>query len=66
MESDKNKKREKVVHAFWEYPELATQFLQDEKKARETIRKRAELGIKTNIPKDKNTDEKAVRKAEVV
>ncbi len=52
MESDKNKKREKVIHDFSKYPELARQFLADEKKAREAIRKKEEFNIKTEIPKE--------------
>lgn len=61
MESDKNERKIHVVD-FSKYPKLAIELLESEKKAREIIRKRAELGIKTKIPKD--IDE-AIREAEV-
>ncbi len=62
MENNKIKKRRVIAPNFHKYPELARQLVADEKKARETIRKRAKLGIKTKIPKD--IDE-AIREVEV-
>lgn len=62
MESDKTKKRRVIAPNFHKYPELALQLLEDEKKAREAMRKRAELGIKTEIPED---IDKIIKEAEV-
>ena len=50
MESNKAKRRV-IAPNFHKYPELARQLVADEKKARETIRKRAELSIKKDIDK---------------
>ena len=52
MEGYKIKKRKVIAPDFHKYPELALQLLEDEKKARERMRRRAELGIKTIIPKE--------------
>ena len=41
-----------IIHDFSKDKERALRILADEKKAREAIRKRAELGIKTKIPKE--------------
>ena len=62
MENNKTKKRKVIAPNYHKYPKLALQLLEDEKKAREKMRKRAELGIKTEIPKD---IEKILKEAEL-
>jgi len=62
MENNKTKKRKVIAPNYHKYPSLALQLLEDEKKAREKMRKRAELGIKTEIPKD---IEKILKEAEL-
>jgi 2-oxo-4-hydroxy-4-carboxy--5-ureidoimidazoline (OHCU) decarboxylase len=52
MENNKTKKRRVIAPNFGKYPDLAFKLLEDEKKTRESIRKRDKLGIKTKIPKD--------------
>ncbi len=52
MESDKIKKRRVIAIDFSKDKERALRILEDEKKAREKMRKRAKLGIKVEIPKD--------------
>ena len=41
-----------IIHDFSKDKERALRILEDEKKVREKMRKRAELGIKVEIPKD--------------
>jgi len=61
MENNKTKKRV-IAPNFHKFPDLSLQLLEDEKRAREAIRKREKLGIKTIIPKD---IEKAIKEAEL-
>ena len=63
MENYKTKKRRKIVHDFGKYPDLALQLLEDEKKAREKMRKLHEKGIEIKIPKE--IDE-AIKEVELV
>jgi len=51
-----------IIHDFSKDKERALRILEDEKKAREAMRKRAELGIKTEIPED---IDKIIKEAEV-
>jgi len=62
MESNKAKKRRVIAPNFHKYPKLALQLLEDEKKAREAMRKKDELGIEIEIPKD---IEEIIKEAEV-
>ena len=51
-----------IIHDFSADKERALRILEDEKKAREKMRKRAKLGIKVEIPKD---IDKLIKEAEV-
>ncbi len=62
MESNKIKKRKVIAPNFHKYPDLALQLLEDEKKAREKMRKLHEKGIEIKIPKE--IDE-AIKEAEL-
>ena len=62
MESNKAKKRRVIAPNFHKYPKLALQLLEDEKKARDAMRKKDELGIEIEIPKD---IEEIIKEAEV-
>ena len=52
MESNKAKKRRVIAPNFHKHPKLALQLLEDEKKAREAMRKKDKLDIEIEIPKD--------------
>jgi hypothetical protein len=49
MENNKNTRRV-IKHNFSEHPELALQFLKDEKKARDEMRRREEKGQEVELP----------------
>lgn len=62
MESNKAKKRRVTVIDFSKDKKRALRILEDEKKAREAMRKKDELGIEIEIPKD---IEEIIKEAEV-
>ena len=63
MEGNKAKERKVIAPDFGKHPELALQLLEDEKRMREKIRKRAAKGIKVVIPKEIDDAIKEVEEA---
>ena len=63
MESDKTQERKVIAPDFGKHPKLALQLLEDEKRMRKKIRKRAEKGIKVVIPKEIDDAIKEVEEA---
>ena len=49
MENNKTKKRKVIAPNFHKYPKLALQLLEDEKKAREAMRRKTHLKIQSKI-----------------